>query len=285
MTYIKVDEDKSKFKPSRNFTLIEYASLSDFASHVKKAVQIGVQANDTKWAGGTLDQFYTCAERGDLKLAEKAREHVKNFANVAVLDHGIEFEYNMHHGVLDYQTAMTGNPMCMYGATITESNRSPVHVYVDTWTEAGIDPSIMMRRGIAILAFVQALSIYRPVHCSIVKGSEFSPKRMPTVQTLQIPTAPMDLARAAWMLASPMVNRQGFLLAIHGAYRNRDFCPSPQFPGGWQNTPDMPRWMAERHNVKDIMHMKRMVSNDLANWKSDAASVAWVKKQLDIYIT
>lgn len=272
-------------KPDKGFDakLVEYTSLSDLGNAVSKAHARGMSDNAGAWGGGSSTDFFKSLKRGNLSYASRAAKYVKHFSNVAIREHGITFDYNMHHGVLDYHTALTGDPMCMYGATIAETDRSPVHVYVDPWVSGDVGPHIIERRGIAVLALVQALSIYRPVKCSVLKGSTNVPSRNQVIQIIDIPTAPMDLARASWMLSSPMLNRQGFLVAVHTAVDNFKPCVSPPlYNVGWQQNGGMAKWMAERDGVDDVIFLHRLTS--AFAWDSDDKAIAWVKDQLDKYV-
>ena len=126
---------------------------------------------------------------------------------MALSDYALDFDYNPVYGMLDYQAMLVGNPACMYGPTIVETDRSPINIYIDPWVSGNVRASVINARGVGILALVQALSVFRPVNAYILKGSRHRPARADTIQTLQVPTAPMDLARASFILCSPTVNR------------------------------------------------------------------------------
>lgn len=270
--------------PDTKVTLVEYDSLRDLAKTVRKAYSIGVPANPSDWAGGTSDYFLRSCERGDPSFVKAADKYVTQFGNVAIQDHARTLEMNMVQGALDYQTAMAGNPMCMYGTTIEETDRSPVELYIDPWVSGSVSAENVRRRGVGVLALVQSLSVYRPVRAFIVKGSRFTPRNSDTVQVLSIPTAPMDTARAAWMLASPSLNRQGFLIALNGVYDTSKPCSSPPMSSVHWQEEEMPRWFAKRNGVKDFLFMRRMTGEE-RQWNSDAATIAWINDQLDRFIS
>ena len=269
-------------------TVAEYTSPRDFLSAYKVGKSLDKYNTDvtsaTDWLGGTADYF----ERGMTgyvsDYVRAARDLVAEFSNVAVRELALTTEANMINGVLDYTVAMAGNPMCMYGAVIDETDRSPVDLYVDLWVQGDIAAPTISFRGAAILALVQTLSLYRPVSTFIVKGSQFSPKSADTIQTLQIPTSPMDLSVASFMLCSPTVNRHGFLTAINAVHESKSHCGSPPMSiSKWQAN-EMGGWMADRRGVRDYLYFARMDGSGPVNWSSQRDTLAWMKAQLHRFV-
>jgi len=263
------------------FTLARYSSLRDFYKQAKSRKGARGQI-PTDWAGGTWDYFERGISGNVTDFSDAARAKVTQFGNVALRDYAVDYEYNVVHGALDYAAMEAGNPACMYGPTITETDRSPVHIYIDTWTSGMIDPDVMRARGIGILALVQALSIYRPVQVYITKTSHFSPKREDTLQIVQLPTQPMDLARATFALCSPTVNRIGLLSSIHSVHDCNDFCPSPRFSNGPWASARAPNWVAERLGVQNKLFMPGSISAKF--WNNDTKVIAWIKEQIEKFV-
>ncbi len=264
-----------------------YTDLSDLAKEVKAGKHAkkarGSGRDWYKWAGGSHDDFYRGCQRGDVKYAKRAEKYVDRFANLALKDYERTLDFNMQTGVLDYHAAMLGDPLCVYGPTIEETDRAPVQIYLDCWTSVMIPKEQMERRGIALLALVQALSVFRPVMLSVVTGTMHSPTRTNVIQIVPVPTAPMNLARASWMMASPMFFRVGLLDQAWNLAKSSASCGIPLLADSkWQQT-QLGEWLAAKENVRDVVHLPFMMYSD-NTWNNDASTLAWVKAQLARFV-
>lgn len=263
--------------------VVNYDNPRDLIKQRARSVDTyGGEVNPTTWSGGTVDYFERGLRGQVLDFVDAAADKVTQFGNVALQDYAIDFEYNLTYGVLDYGAMMAGNPACMYGATVVETDRSPIDIYIDPWVRGEVSASVIAARGVGILALVQALSVLRPVNAYILKGSHHNPAKTDTIQTLQIPTAPMDIARASFILCSPTVNRQGFLNSIHAAHKTKRHCSSPPMNAARWQRDGMPKWMAERNGVRDYLHLTGMF--DAGMWGNDERVIAWIKEQIAKFV-
>lgn len=263
-----------------------YNDLSDFVKVRRSQTYAqggGSTENPRKWAGGSLNDLYHGCENGEAKHAKEADKMTDEFSNVAIEDYEMTLEWNDQIGELDYEAAMAGEELFMYGPTIEKTDRSAVNVYVDQWTSCVIPASHMRRRGIAVLALTQALSVYRPVNVYIATGTGFLPTKMNLVQVIPVPTNPMDLARAAWMLASPVFFRQGQLPLVNQHARSNGYCGVPTLTNSsWQKT-QLGSWLGEQDNVHDVVHLPYMMGSE-KTWAADGAALEWVKAQMKKYM-
>ena len=260
--------------------LVYYEGLQDF-SKVRHAQRLNTKQHDaqTRWAGGSVKDLFRGCERGDVSYAEKADKFVDEFANVAIQDYEVTLEWNDQNGELDYDLAMAGEEQYMYGPTVEKTDRSPVNLYVDQWTSCMIPTDQMVRRGVAILALAQSLSIYRPVNTYIATGTHHRPTHTDIVQVTRVPTNPMDISRASWMLASPAFFRQGQLpLTFYHSHSDRNCGVPPLSNSKWQAT-QLGKWLAERDGVQECLHLPLMYHSDDV-WKSDKKTLEWVQYNL-----
>jgi len=260
--------------------LVEYDSLTEFAQ-VRKTQRSQTKEHDAtpSWAGGSVKDLYSGCERGDPAFADKADELISHFSNSAIEDYEMALEWNDQNGELDYEAAMGGEELFMYGPTIEKTPTAPVNLYVDQWTSCTIPTEEMMRRGIAILALAQALSIYRPVNTYVATGTRHMPTKTNLVQVIKVPTNPMDTSRASWMLASPSFFRQGQLpLTFYHSRSNRS-CGVPCLNNrDWQTT-QLGKWLAEREGIEDCIHLPLMFHSE-SMWKSNETTLEWVKDNM-----
>lgn len=264
-------------------TVAQYDSPRDMVRQSEKGVKRrGRRGFSTSSAGGTPD-YLARGVRGQVTdYVDAAKGLIDKFANVAIEQHAVTLEQNMTTGMLDYSAAMAGDPMCMFGATIDRTDRSPVDIYVDPFVSGGVSASSIEKRGVAILALTQALSVYRPVNVYMVKGSKYSPKKANTVQIMPVPTQPMDLTRASFILCSPTVNRHGFFHAINEVHCHAKECPSFPMDGAAWQTECMGGWIAAQHGVTDYLFLRTMFTK---GWTTEQEVVDWIETQLNKFIS
>lgn len=281
---MRVSEEVIKTGPksTMNARVAWYTGPSDLAKHQGENKYDGARNNDSNWAGGTKQDFQNGCIKGDLAYARCAEKFVDQFANLAIQDYERVLGYNEKVGMVDIGSMYSGDPMCMYGPTIEETDTAPINVYIDTWTSFAIPTDQMERRGVAVLALVQALSVFRPVNVSLVTGTHHSPSRTNVIQVLALPTAPMDLARASWMLASPLFFRRGFLPMTWAIARDKRHCGIPMLSdSAWQEQ-ELGNWLAAKSGVNEVVHLPYMMHKS-STWSTDAATLNWVKETVAKY--
>jgi len=102
-----------------------------------------------------------------------------------------------------------------------------------------ISASDLERRGAAILAIVRVLSARRPVELWAGTMTDADNRKNASAHFSRIETAPLDLARAAFVLVSPAFPRQ----LCYGASK------ADGFDGGWPYDSNR----VSRHHMADII--------------------------------
>jgi len=108
---------------------------------------------------------------------------------------------------------LAGLPKSMRKRTRLDRDDAPVTIFMDLTSSAMVDADHLLKRGIAILAFTRLLTQHRPVELwggvSLGDPRSYSGKGQAWSSTVgwRIDTAPLDLARAAFLLAHPAVAR------------------------------------------------------------------------------
>ena len=133
-----------------------------------------------------------------------------------------------------------------------------------------------------------ALSIYRPVLCKYVaaSGASFDAGN-DNIQLLPVPTHPMDLGRAAFMLCDPMFTRAGMYQmpnTIHNI-EGRDVGPIMGHGAGasWQRN-DLGKWAAKRDGAEEIVFLHMMRDWHDPRFSSDQSALDWVQKTAHRFI-
>jgi hypothetical protein len=265
----------------RNVRVAYYKNTVDLARECDRSVAAQgyhKRNTNTKWAGGSYAAFQEKSVKGDVQYARRAEKLVDKFANLAIKDYARVLDYNLISGQLDYQAAMSGDPLCMYGQTIEETDTAPVHIYVDAWTSWNVSPRAMEMRGVAVLALTLALSMHRPVLTKVVTGLKHRPSGVNSIQVIDVPTTPMDLSMASWMMASPMFFRHGIMSMAHGLAEDKRECGLPTLDNmGWQKN-GMAKWLAAREGVREVVFLPLMMGDRV--WEDEAYVEAWVKGKI-----
>lgn len=261
----------------RSLELAQFDNVQDLSRYVKNAKR-KERFVDAKWAGGTMAEYHKRSYDGDDKYMNRADQFVEQFSNIALSDYDVDLDYNTQYGVLDYQAAMIGDPACLFGPTMMETERAPVNIYVDTWTSCTIATSAMTMRGVAVLALVRALSVFRPVIVKVTSGMHHRPSRKNIIMTMPIPTAPMDISIASWALGSPQSFRCGFLGAVYEVADDGRSCGIPRLDDVTWQSREMGNWLAARDGVNDVVHLPFMMDN--GQWRSEDYCLRWVQSQL-----
>lgn len=255
--------------------------LADMGAR-SKHTQWRLREREDTWAGGSFKEFMENSRKGDPSYARKAEKYVENFSNLAIQDYAFDMDYNTQIGVLDYHAAQAGNPACMFGPTVDLTEKSPVHIYVDAWTSATVKARAMEMRGVAVLSLAIALSMFRPVMVKLVTGLHHSPTRTDMIQIVDVPTAPMDLSMASWMLGSPTFFRWGILNNVWAIAKSDALCGVPRLSNASFQQKDMANWLAEKDNVHDVVFLPLMFDN--GQWGNEKYTLDWIKQQLARFV-
>jgi hypothetical protein len=129
-------------------------------------------------------------------------------------------------GAANVQAYLAGHPLAMRRKAKREDEFAPLAIIVDLASQANVTADQLRTRGVGILALCRALSARRPVElwAGVSQGIDHNSRNSQAVHSyVKIETAPMDLARAAFILSHPAMPRQ-----ILYALGNDDFAEIPE---------------------------------------------------------
>jgi hypothetical protein len=260
-----------------------YADMADLADSVAKSKWAQSYANhtDTKWAGGTYEEFQRDAVGYANNYSQMAERLMDKFTNVAMETVGLDLEYNTTNGMLDYEAMMAGEPDCLFGMTDTETESGPIKIYMDQWISSTIPASTIVRRGVACLALMQAIMVHRPVMLEVVLANRHGRAGVDVIQTVPAPTNPLNLSLASWMVASPCFVRRGYMAMTyhHANTMQQDGIPPLGAGMAWQSS-KLGNFLAEEDGIEDFVFLPMMIDNSDARWKSDENTILWIKREL-----
>lgn len=236
----------------------------------------------TAWFGReTAEKTLDLTNLGDTKLVPRAQ------ALLSKLETSIQvpkrtWEPSPSGAFCIVPELLSGTPTPMRRIVQTRDDRAPIDIYVVLSCSAGIKAETLMQRGIVILALALALSRSRPISLHVVDiGNGNYDGTGETTLTARINTAPLDLARACYVLTSAGFVRRlmyGLEQKLNG------------WSGGW---PEPRAGWSYSNPAPYYEKLKRQVSRDPsrcllipgAQYGDELLSqpLVWIKKQVDYF--
>jgi hypothetical protein len=158
--------------------------------------------------GGKLDrdQAIRCLREGHVPSVRASDEFLKKVEELAPAPTARhELIDDVIGAVPNVPAFLAGQPLNMRRKIKRESENAPVAVVVDLTSSASVKADDLAKRGAAILALVRVLTSRRPVE--LYAGTGVGTPDGAMWQFYKIETAPLDLARAAFLLAHPAATR------------------------------------------------------------------------------
>lgn len=175
---------------------------------------------------------------------------------------------------------IAGQPLSMRRRARTTDDCAPLTIVVDLASSGGIGADTVKKRGVAVLALVRAISARRPIElwagCSLdAVNPETGSGCDGSHVYFRIDTAPLDLARAAFLLTHPAVPR-----ALVYAYARAKFKAPLRWSYGTASKkpkidPHMPAILG-RVFTGDALMIPSIHLHD----RSITAPVDWIKEHL-----
>lgn len=153
----------------------------------------------------SYDKFSQSIRTGDESLVQEAEEFLREIEDQVPVSRGWRNVDDVIGAVPNVPSFLAGHPQCMRRRERTWKESAPLAIYLDLTSSAGISARQLRRRGVVMLALVRLLVEHRPV--TLYAGTSQGNYRLSGTTMWQIDTAPLDLARAAFMIGSPAMAR------------------------------------------------------------------------------
>jgi hypothetical protein len=141
----------------------------------------------------------TVAETDKLLAKLEERQHEKTTAFRTIND--------VCGGAPNVGAFLAGNPLNMRRRQRHLSQVAPLTIYADLTSSGGVAEYVLRKRGIALLALTRVLSTLRPVTLRVGCALGNHRSDMALMSWVTLDTAPLDLARADFMLTHAAVSR------------------------------------------------------------------------------
>jgi hypothetical protein len=168
------------------------------------------------WSGGSFESNMDKLAHGDMSVVDEANAIIDQLKDAQVFTVGIPVMRSSVVGFIpNVPAAIIGHPKDMWRRDIEDNTNlnAPLTIYTEVVVSGGVEHEELMRRGVAVLAFVLAMQAIRPVELYTINMLGGGRACYGTVTKIE--TKPLDLARAAYMLTSTGYARA---LAFSSAY-------------------------------------------------------------------
>lgn len=249
---------------------------ADFARHYRDAYPSLKYDIDLQWSGvPDFDTARRLQAQGDLSQVARAEKLQDTFDTSYMLEGARPVMANDVVGCFANVPAMLANvPENMITIHDDTEHLGEIVVVVESFLSASIKKDVYARRGAAVLALLQTLQHVRPVRlfwaCTMSKDRESDL----IAQYVELPSAPLDIARAGFYLAHPAAFRV-FGLDQYYAKGGNSTAPC-------RNTRENKLALARAVTGADnVILTPDMVSNDGAvQFADDKSAAQWVEREL-----
>lgn len=264
-----------------------FDSIGDFARYLRgpaAACPYMSSISDNDWYGAAPVETQRRIDAGSAKATAACDRLLGQMESVGFATSRFATVAAVAGGAPCVPAYLAGNPLAMRRRVRISDEAAPLAVVVDIGVSASVKAATIERRGAAALALVRLLAATRPVTLWAVTGqqvSRYSDHATDAAFGVQIETAPLDVARAAWLLASP------------DAFRRAAFSAC-QAIGGHPTEQDV-NWLDNSHTrhpallrdclpaltgCADFLLVPSLITAGETQFDSDGAAADWVKAQL-----
>jgi hypothetical protein len=198
------------------------AMIFDDMSELATRFQAGCEASS--WGGSWVGYLERETAPKLLREGEESRVAASDaFLNKLegkfdYASHRFKSENAVAGGVAVVPAYLAGTPLAMRRRRRVEDDLAPIVIIADTTSSEMVNAAHLEKRGAALLALVRLLAGKRPVtlYAGVAMGNFRQKEDGVNAIITRIETAPLDLARAAFLLGNPGCARAiGYGIAVH----------------------------------------------------------------------
>lgn len=192
--------EHDKVRPN---TVIWFDSPEHYAEYLRTIPAEYIDHYRPHFAGGTFKQALDKLVNGDRSSLAEAQKIIDQMGEQQVFSLMSPTLVSDVVGFIpNVGNALIGAPDDMYNIKYEESESivSPIRIFVETTVSAALTHQELINRGVACLALVLAFSMVRPVELYTASFGRID-SGIERGAIVRIPTTPIDLDRAVYMLA------------------------------------------------------------------------------------
>ena len=241
------------------------------------------EGDSNSWIGASAALTLRRARGGDAARVALADAMLARFENaVGVQSRRWRTVDSVAGGAPNVPAYLAGAPLTMRRRVRQLDDAAPLTVALELGVSQSVNETTIARRGAAALAFARIAAASRPVDLWVYFVARNGADK-PACMAVRLDTAPLDVARAAWLLCSPEALRRAAFAALETV-------------GGWQDHGTV-RWLGsfEEHcrvapslvrqltGAADFVAVPGLMTNGDVDFGTDDAAAGWVRDMLQAH--
>lgn len=265
-----------------------FSDPADFAAYLRGPCAVSPyltgKADGGDWYGATPAETLARADAGNDRLTAPCDRLLDRMETVDFATSRFATVAAVAGGAPCVPAYLAGSPMAMRRRVRVADDLAPLAVVVDMGVSASVTHPTIQRRGAAALALVRLLAATRPVSLWVVTGQivDKHDAARDAAFAVRLDTAPLDVARAAWLLAAPEAFRRAGFAACHAIAGLPDKTDVNWLQDNYKRHPELLRACAPAlTGCADFLLVPSLITAGETQFDSDERAAAWVQAQLD----
>ena len=264
-----------------------FQNPADFAAYTEKAAKVSpFFERSSDFYGATPTQTLERLHKGApqrVATVDRVLDKVENAVDFCSARYVMRAA--VAGGVPCVPSALAGVPTAMRARRRVVDDMGPLAVFIDMGLSASVKDHTIARRGAAALALVRLLSATRPVElwtftAQTVDHRSDTPSN--AISAIRLETAPLDLARAAWLLCAPEAfRRAGFASSSALAGLPKNFDVNWLFDDHKRHNSALPSLLAKAFGDSDRLVIPALFTGGETQFNDDATAIAWVQSMIE----
>ena len=265
-----------------------FSDPADFAAYLRGPCAVSPyltgKAEGGAWYGATPAETLARADAGNAKLTAPCDRLLSRMESVDFATSRFATVSAVAGGAPCVPAYLAGSPLAMRRRVRIADDMAPLAVVVDVGVSASVSHPTIQRRGAAALALVRLLAATRPVSLWVASGQvtdKYDTKR-DAAFAVRVDTAPLDVARAAWLLAAPEAFRRAGFAACHAIAGVPDKTDVNWLQDSHTRHPQLLRdCLPALTACDDFLLVPSLITAGETQFDCDEKAAAWVQAQLD----
>lgn len=176
-----------------------FESIESFA---KKAAYVSQKDiyEDVSWTGETYKQSLDRARYGYEKYAEEAEKLLDKLYTEIDIPYPT-YQASMYGAFPVVGDFLANSPTSMRKKTVEEFERTPINIFYDVSSSAGVNWEILLQRGIAVFALAMVLQKMRPVNLNLFATLDGTSRDQATIPVINVDLNNINLSVASYATA------------------------------------------------------------------------------------
>lgn len=280
----------AKLRGSRRpVAAVRFDDMAGWAAHLaadcgSARAMVDASGERRGWAGADTATTLVRAAGGDAARVAQAD------AMLARLEDAVGFEARRWRavdavagGVPNVPAYLSGAPLAMRRRARVMDAAAPLTIAVELGVSASVGERTIARRGAAALALARIAAGSRPVELWAYFAARDGSGAGDAVMAVRVDTAPVDVARAAWLFCAPEALRRAAFATLDvaaGGWTDGEVKWLDTFDTHKTRAADLLRQLV---GAEDVVTVHGLLSDGDVDFGTDAAAADWVRSALEAH--